>query len=257
MGARLLPALVIALALVAAGPAALLSAAPRQGDSVKGRPVSAVAPSSPDTVKGKGKPVDGDHPGKATGHDKSDSGSVGNGHGKAKGHDKPGHGKPVEPVDPVDRPGTANPTPGGRDEPGRNVKDPQGGRKDGPKAPRNKESRGDGGATAGRSGSGAGSPSTGMPAFAPVPVAASWSAGGDPNHEKAAAPVSIDSRRSLATELFAAGAVVPAATKRFVFPLFLTVIVVLFLLLQGWFDRKDDKLALAPVDYNEGLLTFE
>nr|MBA2599268.1 hypothetical protein [Actinomycetota bacterium] len=84
------------------------------------------------------------------------------------------------------------------------------------------------------------------------------STSGAPTHVgSTSAALSPDARPSLATQLFTAGAEGSEATKRFAFPLLLTVIVVLFLMLQGRFDRKDEKMSLAPVDYSESLLTFE
>jgi hypothetical protein len=46
------------------------------------------------------------------------------------------------------------------------------------------------------------------------------------------------------------------ALETFAFPLLLAVLVVLYLLLQHWFDRKDPKLAVAPVHSNHDLATF-
>ncbi len=271
---RLSPALVVAFALVAAGPAASLAAAPRDRSTPPGQSSPAEAPQSTDgttastspgkaTGNDKGTSEPGASNGKAQGHNTpADRGPVGNGHGKAKGHDKrPGPA-------PVDRPGTANPDPGGRDNPGKgpgkgpskgpdqgaDPKDSDGGRK----TPRAKDAKTTGGATTQRSGSASVSSGTGVPAPAPVPVRVNLSSTADPTHTRAAAaPSRLDSRPSLATQLFAAGTEGSEATKRFAFPLLLTVIVVLFLMLQGRFDRKDDKLSLAPVDYSEGLLTFE
>jgi len=46
------------------------------------------------------------------------------------------------------------------------------------------------------------------------------------------------------------------ALQTFAFPLLLAILVVLYLLLQHWFDRKDPKLAVAPVHSNHDLATF-
>jgi hypothetical protein len=46
------------------------------------------------------------------------------------------------------------------------------------------------------------------------------------------------------------------ALETFAFPLLLAILVVLYLLLQHWFDRKDPKLAVAPVHSNHDLATF-
>lgn len=269
--------------MVASGPVALLAAAPKDRPAAPGKSSPGGPPHSTDgtaaSKSGAGSDRgSGSTPGKATGQDKqagkgstgssgkaigqdkqADRGPVGNGHGKAKGHEK----RP-EPA-PVDRPGTANPDPKGRDKPGSGPhKGPDQGtdpkeRDDGREAPRTKETRATGGATTGRSDSGSGSsPSTGTLAAAREPVKADSRVSGVPKHTKAShAPPTFDAGPSLTTQLFAAGAERSEATKRFAFPLLLTVIVVLFLMLQGRFDGQDDKLSLAPVDYSEGLLTFE
>ncbi len=113
---------------------------------------------------------------------------------------------------PVDRPGTANPDPGGRPKPGSspNKGPAQGSDPTGPEgnrqAPRAKDGRATGGATTARSDSGSGSSrSTGTPA--PAPVKARSSTSGAPTHvgSTPAAP-SPDARPSLATQLFTAGA---------------------------------------------------
>jgi hypothetical protein len=46
------------------------------------------------------------------------------------------------------------------------------------------------------------------------------------------------------------------ALQTFAFPLLLAILVILYLLLQHWFDRKDPKLAVAPVHSNHDLATF-
>jgi hypothetical protein len=46
------------------------------------------------------------------------------------------------------------------------------------------------------------------------------------------------------------------ATRDMAFPMVLALIVVLFLLLQGLMDRRDPKLAVAPLSRNE-ILNFE
>jgi hypothetical protein len=47
------------------------------------------------------------------------------------------------------------------------------------------------------------------------------------------------------------------AVKTFAFPLSLTVLVVIFLLIQGELDRRDPKLAFAPVDSSKDMVHFE
>jgi hypothetical protein len=48
-----------------------------------------------------------------------------------------------------------------------------------------------------------------------------------------------------------------AAVKTFAFPLSLTVLVLIFLLIQGEIDRRDPKLAFAPVDSSKDMVHFE
>lgn len=47
------------------------------------------------------------------------------------------------------------------------------------------------------------------------------------------------------------------AVKTFAFPLSLTVLVLIFLLIQGEIDRRDPKLAFAPVDSSKDTVYFE
>lgn len=47
------------------------------------------------------------------------------------------------------------------------------------------------------------------------------------------------------------------AVKTFAFPLSLTILVLLFLLVQGEIDRRDPKLAFAPVDSSKDMVHFE
>jgi hypothetical protein len=47
-----------------------------------------------------------------------------------------------------------------------------------------------------------------------------------------------------------------AASRDMAFPIVLALVVVLFLLLQGLMDRRDPKLAVAPLSQNE-ILSFE
>ena len=89
----------------------------------------------------------------------------------------------------------------------------------------------------------------------PAPARDGQAASDSKHVAKASAPVKKDNH-SVTPPLFQAGAAVPA-TKRFAFPLFLTMIVVMFLLLQSRFDREDEKLTRAPVDYSDALLRFE
>lgn len=46
------------------------------------------------------------------------------------------------------------------------------------------------------------------------------------------------------------------AAKTFAFPLLLAILVIVFLLVQHWIDRKDPKLAMAPVHSNHDLARF-
>jgi hypothetical protein len=46
------------------------------------------------------------------------------------------------------------------------------------------------------------------------------------------------------------------ASKRFALPLGLTLVVLGFVIVQHWTDRKDPKLVLAPVESDFDLLTF-
>lgn len=47
------------------------------------------------------------------------------------------------------------------------------------------------------------------------------------------------------------------AVKTFAFPLSLTILVLVFLLIQGEIDRRDPKLAFAPVDSSKDMVFFE
>ncbi|MDQ3951967.1 MAG: hypothetical protein M3279_03220, partial [Actinomycetota bacterium] len=47
------------------------------------------------------------------------------------------------------------------------------------------------------------------------------------------------------------------AVKTFAFPLSLTILVLVFLLIQGEIDRRDPKLAFAPVDSSKDMVYFE
>ncbi|HEX2196357.1 MAG TPA: hypothetical protein VHJ76_05465 [Actinomycetota bacterium] len=47
------------------------------------------------------------------------------------------------------------------------------------------------------------------------------------------------------------------AVKTFAFPLSLTILVLIFLLIQGEIDRRDPKLAFAPVDSSKDMVFFE
>lgn len=47
------------------------------------------------------------------------------------------------------------------------------------------------------------------------------------------------------------------SVKRFAFPLALTLLVLAYVAIQGWVDRKDPKLALASLDVESDLLTFD
>jgi hypothetical protein len=47
------------------------------------------------------------------------------------------------------------------------------------------------------------------------------------------------------------------AVKTFAFPLSLTILVLVFLLIQGEIDRRDPKLAFAPVDSSKDMVHFE
>ncbi len=46
------------------------------------------------------------------------------------------------------------------------------------------------------------------------------------------------------------------ALQTFAFPLLLAIIVGLYVVLQHWFDRRDPKLAVAPVHSNHDLAAF-
>jgi hypothetical protein len=46
------------------------------------------------------------------------------------------------------------------------------------------------------------------------------------------------------------------AARRFAFPLSVAVVVAAFLLVQGRIDRKDPKLATAPIDSRDDLVSF-
>jgi hypothetical protein len=52
------------------------------------------------------------------------------------------------------------------------------------------------------------------------------------------------------------GRLAAVALETFAFPLLLAIMVILYLLLQHWFDRKDPKLAVAPVHSNHDVVTF-
>jgi hypothetical protein len=80
-------------------------------------------------------------------------------------------------------------------------------------------------------------------------------AGGDGTGEPPTA-VPDDSNaftRSLAQLASTAG----EAVQRFAFPLSLTILVVVFLLIQGEIDRRDPKLAFAPVDSSKDMVYFQ
>lgn len=47
------------------------------------------------------------------------------------------------------------------------------------------------------------------------------------------------------------------AAKTFAFPLLLAILVIVFLLVQHWIDKKDPKLAMAPVHSNHDLARFK
>jgi hypothetical protein len=47
------------------------------------------------------------------------------------------------------------------------------------------------------------------------------------------------------------------AVQRFAFPLSLTIFVLIFLLIQGEIDRRDPKLAFAPVDSSKDMVYFQ
>lgn len=59
--------------------------------------------------------------------------------------------------------------------------------------------------------------------------------------------------RSLARLASTAG----EAVQRFAFPLSLTILVLVFLLVQGEIDRRDPKLAFAPVDSSKDMVYFQ
>ncbi|HEV2757581.1 MAG TPA: hypothetical protein VG318_17590 [Actinomycetota bacterium] len=59
--------------------------------------------------------------------------------------------------------------------------------------------------------------------------------------------------RSLAQLASTAG----EAVQRFAFPLSLTILVLVFLLIQGEIDRRDPKLAFAPVDSSKDMVYFQ
>ena len=46
------------------------------------------------------------------------------------------------------------------------------------------------------------------------------------------------------------------AVKTFAFPLLLAILVIAFLLVQHWIDKRDPKLAMAPVHSNHDLTKF-
>lgn len=64
--------------------------------------------------------------------------------------------------------------------------------------------------------------------------------------------------REFASDMAASAPVVAflEASRDMAFPIVLAVVVVLFLLLQGLMDRRDPKLAVAPLGRNE-ILSFE
>ena len=53
------------------------------------------------------------------------------------------------------------------------------------------------------------------------------------------------------------GSAIADAAKRLAFPLALVTVVAAFLAIQGFFDRKDPKLTLAPVDSQQGYIAFK
>ncbi|MDQ3914689.1 MAG: hypothetical protein M3323_05060, partial [Actinomycetota bacterium] len=74
---------------------------------------------------------------------------------------------------------------------------------------------------------------------------------GEPPDPEAGAPNALE--RSFAQLARTAG----EAVQRFAFPLSLTVLVLVFLLIQGEIDRRDPKLAFAPVDSSKDMVYFQ
>jgi len=66
-------------------------------------------------------------------------------------------------------------------------------------------------------------------------------------------PVAVPAEESLVTQI---GRIATEALQQAAFPLALIVLVIAFLMVQNRLDRKDPKLALAPVDSEHDLLSF-
>lgn len=62
---------------------------------------------------------------------------------------------------------------------------------------------------------------------------------------------------SFATSIAKLAQTAGEAVKTFAFPLSLTILVLIFLLIQGEIDRRDPKLAFAPVDSSKDMVYFE
>ena len=67
------------------------------------------------------------------------------------------------------------------------------------------------------------------------------------------APVDVPADESLVTQI---GRIATEAARQAAFPLALALLVIAFLMVQNRLDRKDPKLALAPVDSEHDLLSF-
>jgi hypothetical protein len=107
-------------------------------------------------------------------------------------------------------------------------------------------------ATAQTSRSGRPATSTGAHRAATAHKSSSHAPGIAPTHAKPA--VSTVSSPTVGSRL---GRAAVEAAKKLAFPLLLTVLVIAFLIAQSKVDSKDPKLALAPVDSHQDLLTFK
>ena len=76
-------------------------------------------------------------------------------------------------------------------------------------------------------------------------------------HPTASTSVRVPPQRNLFNSLGHLAQTAGVAVRRLAFPLLLIFMVVAFLLVQGELDRRDPKLAAAPVDSSLDMVVFE
>jgi len=82
-----------------------------------------------------------------------------------------------------------------------------------------------------------------------------------PRKQRPGPPVNNDrvpppSDRSVPNRFAELAKLAAETAKTFAFPLLLVILVIIFLLVQHWIDKKDPKLAMAPVHSNHDLARF-